>query len=160
MAEDKKVTEEVTRAARETETREVSARPTTWKPQSKLPSPKPQDGWVFRWIATSVLGQPNNTNVSSKFREGWEPVKAEDHPELQLVCDVNSEWASKGNLEVGGLLLCKAPQELMEQRDDYYRQIAKDQMAAVDNNYMKENDPRMPLLEPDRKTRTTFGGSK
>ena len=87
-------------------------------------------------------------------------MKAEDHPELQLVCDVNSEWASKGNLEVGGLLLCKAPKELMEQRDDYYRQIARDQMAAVDNNYMKENDPRMPLLQPDRKTRTTFGGSK
>ena len=160
MAEENKVTQEVTRAARETESREASARPQSWEPQSKLPSPTPQDGWVFRWVATSVLGQANNTNVSAKFREGWQPVKAEDHPELQLVSDVDSEWAKKGNLEVGGLLLCKAPKELMEQRDEYYRQAAADQMEAVDNNYLKENDPRMPLLKPDRKSRTTFGGSK
>ena len=160
MADENKVTEEVTRAARDTESREASARTQSWETQSKLPSPTPQDGWVFRWVATSVLGQPNNTNVSSKFREGWEPVKAEDHPELHLVCDVDSEWASKGNLEVGGLLLCKAPKELMEQRDEYYRKMSAEQMEAVDNNFMKENDPRMPLLQPDRKSRTTFGGSK
>ena len=98
MADENKVTEEVTRAARETESREASARPQSWEPQSKLPSPTPQDGWVFRWVATSVLGQANNTNVSAKFREGWQPVKAEDHPELQLVSDVDSEWAKKGNL--------------------------------------------------------------
>ena len=73
---------------------------------------------------------------------------------------MDSEWASKGNLEVGGLLLCKAPKELMEQRDEYYRKMSAEQMEAVDNNFMKENDPRMPLLQPDRKSRTTFGGSK
>ena len=109
-------------------------------------------------MATSILGQPNNVNVSSKFREGWEPVKAEDHPELNLVSDHGSEWADKGNMEVGGLLLCKAPKELMEQRDEYYRNIAQTQMEGVDNNYLKENDPRMPLLKPERKTRSTFGG--
>lgn len=158
MADNEKVIEEDSRAARETETREVQSRAQSWEPQSKLPNPTPQDGWVFRWIATSILGQPNNVNVSSKFREGWEPVKAEDHPELHLVCDVDSEWADKGNMEVGGLLLCKAPRELMEQRDEYYRKVAREQMEAVDNNYLKENDPRMPLLQPDRKTRTTFGG--
>ena len=46
----------------------------------------------------------------------------------------------------------------MEQRDEYYRNIAQTQMEGVDNNYLKENDPRMPLLKPERKTRTTFGG--
>ena len=165
MAEDKnievneKVTEEVTRAAREADSRTQTARTTdTWEPQSKLPNPAPQDGWVFRWVATSILGQPNNVNVSSKFREGWEPVKAEDHPELNLVSDHGSEWADKGNMEVGGLLLCKAPKELMEQRDEYYRNIAQTQIEGVDNNYLKENDPRMPLLKPERKTRSTFGG--
>ena len=96
MADNENVTEEVTRAARETETRDTQQRAQPWEPQSKLPNPTPQDGWVFRWIATSILGQPNNVNVSSKFREGWQPVKAEDHPELHLVCDVDSEWAEKG----------------------------------------------------------------
>ena len=82
MADNEKVIEEDSRAARETETREVQSRAQSWEPQSKLPNPNPQDGWVFRWIATSILGQPNNVNVSSKFREGWEPCKIEDHPEL------------------------------------------------------------------------------
>lgn len=161
MSEEKniEVTEEVTRAAREAESREVQARPkTSWEPQSKLPKPDHQEGWVFRWVATSILGQPNNVNVSAKFREGWQPVKAEDHPELNMISDHGSEWASKGNLEVGGLLLCKAPKETMAARDEYFRQQAQNQMDAVDNNYLKENDPRMPLLKPERKTRTTFGG--
>ncbi len=160
MAYNENITEEVSRAARETESREASARTPTWEPQSKLPTPKPQDGWVFRWVATSILGQANNTNVSAKFREGWEPVKAEDHPELKLVTDVNSEWASKGNLEVGGLLLCKAPKELMEQRDAYYRRMAKDQMDSVDNTYLSENDPRIPMSKPERTTRVKYGGPK
>ena len=54
MADNEKVTEEVTKAARETETREAQSRTMSWEPQSKLPNPKPQDGWVFRWIATAV----------------------------------------------------------------------------------------------------------
>ena len=69
MSEEKniEVTEEVTRAAREAESREVQARPkTSWEPQSKLPKPDHQEGWVFRWVATSILGQPNNVNVSAK----------------------------------------------------------------------------------------------
>ena len=161
MSEEKniEVTEEVTRQAREAESREVQTRPkTSWEPQSKLPKPAYQEGWVFRWVATSILGEANNVNVSAKFREGWEPVKAEDHPELNLVSDHGSEWAGKGNMEVGGLLLCKAPKELMEQRDAYYKNMAQTQMEAVDNNYLKENDPRMPMLKPERKTRSTFGG--
>jgi hypothetical protein len=39
---------------------------------------------VSRWIATHVLGEAQNTNVSTQMREGWEPVKAVDHPELML----------------------------------------------------------------------------
>ena len=59
----------------------------SWSPASILPTPKEQDGWTFRWIRTSILGQSDNTNVSRSMREGWIPVKAEDHPELELVSD-------------------------------------------------------------------------
>ena len=140
------------------ETREKSERPKNWEPASILPDPEPQDGWVFRWIRTSMVGQADNTNASKRFREGWEPVRAEDHPELEIMSDYGSEWASKGGIEVGGLLLCKAPEEFVQQRQDYYSKRAQDQMAAVDNNFMRENDPRLPLFAPDRKTSVTFGG--
>jgi hypothetical protein len=55
-----------------------------YTPSSALPDPTPEPGYVYRWIATHVLGQADPTNVSKKMREGWEPVKAADHPELML----------------------------------------------------------------------------
>jgi hypothetical protein len=101
------------------------------------------------------LGRSDNTNVSRQFREGWEPVKAEDHPELKIMSDINSQF--KGNVEVGGLLLCKAPQEKMLQRQKYFQELSDRQIDGVDRSYLRENDPRMPLLNPERSTRTTFG---
>jgi len=141
---------------REQEVRTQAERPSDeWIPASALPVPNPQDGFVFRWIRTSQLGKVDNANVSQRLREGWSPVKAEDHKEFTIMSDINSQF--KDNVEVGGLLLCKAPAELMAKRDAYYQRIADSQMQAVDDNFMKQNDSRMPLLTPERKTRTTFG---
>ena len=97
------------RTKREAESRTAEERPSdSWLPASILPNPDPVDGWVFRWIRTSTLGKADNTNVSQKFREGWVPVKAEDHPELEVMSDIDSRF--EGNIEIGGLLLCKAPE--------------------------------------------------
>ena len=138
---------------RTTDTRESSERKTTWKRPSALPDPAPQEGVEYRWIRTSALGQSDMTNVSSKFREGWEPVKLEDHPELKVMSDVDSRF--KGNVEVGGLLLCKNSKENMDARREYQQDTAKSQMQAVDNSFMKESDPRMPVLRPEKSTRTS-----
>jgi hypothetical protein len=100
------------------------------------------------------MGTADPTNTSSKFREGWEPCKAEDHPELMLQVDPNSRF--KGNVEIGGLLLCKAPEEMMKQRDNFYLKQATSQMDAVDNNFMRQNDARMPLFN-EKRTTTSFG---
>lgn len=145
------------RLAREVENRESTQRKVQWTPPQTLPSPKEQPGWVFRWIRTSMMGQADPTNTSAKLREGWEPCKAEDHPELMLQADPNSRF--KGNIEIGGLLLCKAPEELMKQRDDFYQKQAQAQINSVDNNFMRLNDARMPLFN-ERKSTTTFGKGK
>jgi hypothetical protein len=92
--------------------------------------------------------------VSAKFREGWEPVKASEHPEAQVMSDPNSRF--KDSIETGGLLLCKIPEEFMAQRDAYFRQQTESQMSSVDNNYMRESDPRMPLFK-ESKTEVKFG---
>jgi hypothetical protein len=117
-----------------------------------LPDPTPQPGYVYRWIATHILGQADPTNVSKKLREGWEPVKAVDHPELQLLGN-----AQTGNVEIGGLMLCKMPTELAKSRDEYYQQQARNQMDSVDNSFLRQQDPRMPLFA-DRKSTTSRGG--
>jgi hypothetical protein len=53
-------------------------------------------------------------------------------------------------------MLCKAPKEMVEERNAYYNEQAQAQMNSVDNNLMRENDPRMPLFN-ERKTKVTFG---
>ena len=145
------------RLARELESRESAQRNKVWTPPQTLPAPNPQPGWVFRYIRTSTMGQADPQNTSAKFREGWEPVKAEDHPELMHHADPTSKF--KGNIEIGGLLLCKAPEELMKQRDDYYAMQAKAQLQSVDNNFMRLNDERMPLFS-EKKTTVSFGKGK
>lgn len=142
------------RNPRELESRDSSQRVKEWQPPQTLPNPTPQPGWAFRWIRTSMVGQADPTNVSSKFREGWEPVKAVDHPELMYMADPNSRF--KDNVEIGGLLLCKTPEEFVQQRNAYFNKQTQSQMESVDNNFMQTNDPRMPLFSEKRST-TTFG---
>jgi hypothetical protein len=143
------------RAPRETETREAESREVTWTPPSLLPDPKPQHGYKYRWIRTAINGTPDPANVSYRFREGWVACKRTEHPELEHLCDPNSK--NPDNIESGGLLLCKMPVELIEARDRHFRKIANNQMESVDNNFMRESDPRMPVLQPERSTRVTFG---
>jgi len=146
------------RTPRENEMRETEEyRPSDdWIPASILPTPREQDGWVYRWVRTSVLGHSDNINVSKMMREGWEPCQFDDHPELRLIgSDIDSKFV--GNVEIGGLLLCKAPEEKIDSRTRHFQKIAADQMESVDNNFLRENDPRMPLMKPERNTRTTFG---
>jgi hypothetical protein len=100
------------------------------------------------------MGVFDPTNVSAKFREGWEPCKAEEHPEIPTQSDQNSRY--KGNIEIGGLLLCKIPQEFMDQRAAHYRRANDNQIEAVDNSFMKTSNPKMPLFS-ERKSSTTFG---
>jgi len=143
------------RAKREHETREVSARPASWTPPTVLPVPDPEEGYSFRWVRVAMRGNADNTNVSRKFREGWEPVKLEDYPELRMIPDIDSRF--DGAAVIGGLMLCKIPTEIIQQKADYLKEVSEHQMEAVDNNFMRENDARMPLLSPDRKTRVKFG---
>lgn len=143
------------RTPRDHTAREHNMRPTPWKPPSILPDPTPEPGYVFRWVRTSMMNSSDNTNVSKQLREGYVPVRAEDHPELMLAADSNSRF--KGNIEVGGLLLCKIPEEVARQRSAYYANMAQQQMESVDNNLMRESDPRMPVLRPERTSKTTFG---
>ena len=148
----------LTREARETSNRDSAMRKQEWTPPETLPSPKPQEGWAFRWIRTSMMGQLDPTNASAKFREGWVPVKAQDVPELMSFTDPNSTSRFKDNVEIGGLVLCKAPKHMMEQRAEYYRKQAQQQIEAVDNNYMRQKDERANMaLFTERKSDVSFG---
>ena len=139
---------------RELDTRATSERPKQWAPAELLPEPDKQPGYGYRWIRISTLNQPDPRNLSGKLREGWEPVNVEEQPKFQLLIDPNSRF--KDNIEIGGLLLCKAPEEFIQQRTAYYQKQSETQMEAVDSSLMRQSDPRMPLFK-ESKSSTTFG---
>jgi hypothetical protein len=145
---------QIERTPRELNKRETSERPKRWMPPQLLPDPNPEPGYSFRWIRLSTLGNADALNISSKFREGWEPVKASAHPEVTLLGGQSNRFPD--SIEIGGLLLCKTPTEFTEQRDAHFRQMAQSQMESVDNSFMRSNDPRMPLFT-ERKSQVSFG---
>jgi hypothetical protein len=140
---------------RDLDLRELDARPVnTWAPPETLPMPTPREGWVHRYVRFSTMGEADPMNLSGRRREGFEPVKAEDYPELMTHASIDGQF--KGSIEVGGLVLCRAPKEMMEQRAAHYAKLANSQMDSVDNTYFREQDARMPMFK-DRATRVTFG---
>lgn len=142
------------RRSRKVETRDKETRPQQWQPANMLPEPAPRDGVAFRWVRKSLKGTFDPTNFSQKQREGWVPCRLKDYPEMVGLVDVGSD--GHGVIELGGLVLCAMPQEMVEQRKAYYAKSTANQMDAVDNNMMREEDPRMPLYK-ERKTKVEFG---
>lgn len=135
------------RAPRELQTREVKRR---WKPANMLPEPVQQPGYGYRWVMTHLLGETQPTNISQKLREGFEPVNVKDHPELA------AEANEKGEVRIGGLMLCKMPAEMLAERKEFYEQQANQQAVAVKSTFMGQSDPRMPLFS-ESKTNTSRG---
>ena len=135
-------------------TREQAERPKVWQPASMLPEPDKQAGYAYRWVRVATLGQNDARNISSKLREGWEAVRIEEQPQFRMLVDPDSRF--KDNIEVAGLLLCKAPKELMTQRKEYFAQKNQAQMDSVDSNFMRESDARMPLFR-EKRSSTSFG---
>jgi hypothetical protein len=105
------------------------------------------------------MGYQDTGNMSKKLREGWELVRA-DELEKQIGPNdypVISEGKNAGVVGVGGLLLARIPEEIVESRKDYFRTKTKGQMDAVDHDLMKEQRPEMPI-NIERQSRVTFGG--
>ena len=150
--------EKENKTSRANQTRSKSERPKVWVPPSSLDAPPAPDGFRYRWIRAEVQGFQDTTNVTSRQREGYELVRAE---EVENASDypVLDEGRYKGVIGVGGLLLAKVPIEIAKQRQEYMTKRHEERSEAVSNDLMKEQDSRMPI-NVDRQSRVTFGGTK
>ena len=144
---------ETTRKPRESETRAATEHVRSWRPPDHLPMPEPRPGLEFRYIRTSTRGQADLLNVSRRVREGWKPVLAKDYPELMTMSDIGSRFPE--NIEIGGLLLCVNATETMQQRRDYQAEKTAREIKGVDEHYLRQSDPRMPVLRPERTSRVS-----
>ena len=144
--------------SRANQTRSKSERPKVWVPPSSLDAPPAPDGFRYRWIRAEIVGYQDTKNVTSRLREGYELVRAE---EVENASDypVLDEGKYKGVIGVGGLLLAKVPVEIAKQRQEYMTKRHEERNEAVENDLMKEQDNRMPI-NIERQSRVTFGGTK
>ena len=148
------MTEAQTRKSREASSRFEMQRPQRWSRPEGLPNPEPRPGWKHRWIRVSMMGSNDPKNISSSFREGYEPVKAEEYPEMMVHAVEDGRF--RGGIEVGGLLLCRIPEEFLVQRGEYYEAQNKANMESVDNSFMKDSHPSMQKFS-EKTTKVSFG---
>ena len=152
---DKDKTTEPDRSPRSAESRDKESRRKPWQPPSLLDAPPPPQGYGYRWIRESMIGQNDPANMSKRIREGWEPVRAEDHPDFEAPTVDDGKHA--GVIGVGGLILAKIPKETVDERREYYQNLSDSQIQAVDNDLMRESNQVMPISNPNRTTKVTFG---
>ena len=145
------------RNSRSAETRDKKTRKKVWQPPSMLDAPDAPPGYQHRWVRAEVRGHDDRANMSKRIREGFEPVRAEDHPDFDAPTVEDGRHA--GVIGVGGLILAKVPEEIVEQRNAYYESKTAEQIQGVDNALMRESNPKMPLKRGDmeRNTKVEFG---
>jgi len=149
----------VERTPRAETSRTKTSRPMVWKPPSTLDAPQPPAGYAHRWIRFEANGADDRKNMSAKLREGYELVRADEYPDREDLPTIQ-DGRHAGVIAVGGLALARIPLELANQRNAYYRKQAGEQLQAVDNDLMRENNPVMPIVKPERQSRVTFGGPR
>ena len=148
---------ETNRTPRAAKNRSTEERRKPWAPPSRLEAPEAPEGYVHRWIRTSMRNEEDSMNVHTKLREGWEPVRAEEYPDYNY--PVIDEGRHAGVIGQGGLMLCRIPAETARERSEYYGLRTREQMTAVDQDMMKEQHPSMPMHQ-SRQSRVSFGGRK
>ena len=148
---------ETNKSSRASQTRAKDQRKAVWTPPSYLDTPNAPDGFRHRWVRTEVLGYVDTKNVQGRLRSGYELVRADEYGEDEY--PVIQERKYSGVIGHGGLVLTRVPEEIAQQRAEYYANQAQDQQAAIDADLAKEQHKSMPITT-DRDTRVTFGGSK
>tara|TARA_R100000664_G_scaffold4664_5_gene9308 strand:- start:4486 stop:4878 length:393 start_codon:yes stop_codon:yes gene_type:complete len=122
-----------------------------------LDAPEAPPGYKHRWLRAEVRGHDDKANMSKRIREGFEPVRAEDYPEFDSPTIDDGKHA--GTIGVGGLVLAKVPEETVEERTDYFSRRSQEQLQGVDNDLLRDSDPRMPISKRDiqRNSKVEFG---
>ena len=143
--------------SRASQTRVKEERKKVWTPPSSLDAPPAPDGYKHRWLRAESMGFDDTSNMSAKLRSGYELVRADQYPDANYPTVQDGKY--KGVIGVGGLLLARIPEEIVESRKEYFARQTKDKSDAIDNDLMKEQHPSMPINN-ERQTRVTFGGTK
>ena len=130
----------------------------SWRPSNLLEAPEARPGFKQRWIATMVLGQDQPTNVAKRLREGWQPRDTKTVKDAQHFATIeHGKFA--GDIGIEGMVLCEMPEELVNERNEYYARMTENLMRSVEQDIHKVEKPGNPISKTF-KTEVTRGGFK
>ena len=125
-------------------------------PPSYLDTPNAPNGYRHRWVRIETLGIADTKNIQGRLRSGYELVRVDEYPQDDFPAISDGKYV--GVIGHGGLVLTRVPEEIARQRQAYFEKQAQDQVDALDNDLLKEQDNRMPI-DIDKQSRT-FGGKR
>jgi hypothetical protein len=112
---------------------------------NKLPDPIPDLGYEYQWIAVTLGGNDWLENVDKMFRDKWVPVRQDEQPHIMMLREGRSYWIRNGCIEIGGLLLCKKPDELVAQKIRHYENLVEGRLNSFRDQVFAMSRREMPL---------------
>ena len=134
--------------------------PQSWDDDSLLNTDHipPREGYVQRWVRTTINGVEDQKNVQKKYNKGWRPRLLDTVPEGQFV--MNIDFQGLRVIGIHGMILMELPKALHNRQKQRVQDDIDLQMQAVDATLSDVHDKRSGLTAPEfleRKQRSSTG---
>jgi|TARA_R100000781_G_C4070316_1_gene124240 hypothetical protein len=139
-------------------TRASTTRKKTWTPPQKLQTQEAPEGMHYRWVRHELLNQPDDANVNSRIRQGYELVRPEELGDGE-VPDILDTGKHAGTVRSGDLILMKVPQEIVDQRATYYKEQNRVMGQAYSNEFKQAGQGDMRSVD-ESSTTVSSGGAR
>ena len=90
-----------------------------------------------------AAGEDDPRNIAKRRREGYEFVRADEHPDETYAVHESGKFA--GVIGSGDVVLAKIPKDLVDSRNEWVNTRTRNQQRAVDESLLKEQHPSMPI---------------
>lgn len=121
-----------------------------WEPAGLLDASKmpPRPGYVQRWVRTKLNGQDDAANIGRKYNQGWRPRAASTVPKGTYAPKLMRDGSEIVGMD--GMILMERPEKLHEAHARRNKNMADDQMLAVDRDLFKAHNPGSGFGKPHR----------
>lgn len=146
-------------ATRKSSMRSAEQRDKTWMPPSHLPDAPELPGWRHRWCRYISGSNSDDVNMSTRMREGYEPVPRKEEAYAEIVKTLGYGFrADHSDLIIaGGHVLCRIPDEVAEGRTEYYQQQALRQLKSTKEKAtnLGDGETRIKMTVDEFKTKVS-----
>lgn len=140
------------------ETRAQAQRtPSSYKPPSVLEIPPGlPEGFQYRWLRVRIRNEDDSRSIFRRQQEGFEFVRADEAP--GYLGPSHKEGAFSGVIGQTDLVLGRIPQEIAEDRREYYRNQTAGQNESIETELRREQHKVAPIQRSLKQT--TSGGPR